>query len=42
VAELISIRGFDFDFGNELSPATAVGVQQVIAEIWSKIVTSDA
>lgn len=42
MAELISIRGFDFDFGSELSPATAAGVQQVVAEIWSKIVTSDA
>jgi len=36
VAELLSIRGFDFDFGPGLSPATAEGVQQVIAEIWSK------
>jgi len=36
VAELISIRGFDFDFGSELSPATATGVQQVVAEIWSQ------
>jgi len=30
VAELISIRGFDFDFGTELSPATAEGVRQVV------------
>jgi hydrogenase maturation protease len=30
VGELISIRGFDFDFGDELSVETAEGVRQVI------------
>jgi hydrogenase maturation protease len=38
-AELISIRGFAFDFGPELSPPTADGVDQVIAELWSRFGT---
>jgi hydrogenase maturation protease len=33
-AELISIRGFDFDFGEELSPATVEGVRQVVEDLW--------
>jgi hydrogenase maturation protease len=33
-AELISIRGFDFDFGTALSPATAEAVKQVIDDLW--------
>jgi hydrogenase maturation protease len=33
-AELISIRGFDFDFGEQLSPATAQGAAEVVAELW--------
>jgi Ni,Fe-hydrogenase maturation factor len=31
--ELISIRGFDFDFGDEFSPETAAGVRQVVEEL---------
>jgi len=33
-AELVSIRGYDFNFGEELSPETAAGAEQVIAELW--------
>ncbi len=33
-AELISIRGLDFNFGVELSPETEAGVRQVIDVIW--------
>ena len=33
VGELISIRGFDFDFGDEFSPETAEGVRQVVEEL---------
>ena len=36
-AELDSIRGFDFDFGEELSPSTAEGVQQVIEKLWQRV-----
>jgi len=36
-AELISIRGFDFDFGEELSAATSEGVQQVVEELWQMV-----
>lgn len=32
-AELISVRGFAFDFTSELSPETAAGVEQVIEEL---------
>lgn len=35
-AELISIRGFDFDFGATLSPATAEGVEQVVSDLWER------
>ena len=35
--ELISIRGFDFDFGEELSEATAEGVRQVADALWQAI-----
>ncbi len=35
-AELISVRGFSFDFTSELSPATAEGVRQVIEELWGR------
>jgi hydrogenase maturation protease len=38
-AELISIRGFVFDFGPELSPPTADGVEQVIRDIWARFGT---
>ena len=34
--ELISVRGYDFDFGTTLSPATASGVATVSAEIWQQ------
>jgi hydrogenase maturation protease len=33
-AELISIRGFDFDFGDELSARTLEGVLQVVEDLW--------
>lgn len=36
VGELISVRGFDFDFGTELSPATAEAAGQVVEEIWGR------
>lgn len=32
-AEIISVRGFAFDFTSELSPETAAGVAQVIEEL---------
>lgn len=32
--ELVSVRGFAFDFTSELSPETAEGVAQVIEELW--------
>ncbi len=32
-AELISVRGYAFDFTSELSPETAAGVKQVIEEL---------
>ena len=35
-AELISVRGFAFDFTSELSPATAQGVSEVIDDLWSR------
>jgi len=35
--ELISIRGFDFDFGNELSAQTAEGVRQVVEELGQRL-----
>jgi hydrogenase maturation protease len=41
VAELLSVRGFDFDFGSALSPASAEGVAQVVAELW-QIAHNDA
>jgi hydrogenase maturation protease len=36
-AALISIRGFDFDFGEELSERTAEGAKQVVGELWPAI-----
>ena len=36
-AELHSIRGFDFDFGEGLSPSTAAGVLQVVEELWQRV-----
>jgi hydrogenase maturation protease len=39
VGELISIRGFDFNFGEELSEATAAGVAQVTDVLWHAIVS---
>jgi len=35
--ELISIRGFDFDFGDELSAQTAEGVRQVVEELGQRL-----
>ena len=35
-AELISVRGFAFDFTTELSPATALGVATVITDLWTR------
>ena len=34
--ELISVRGFAFDFTSELSPQTAQGVAQVIEDLWRR------
>jgi hydrogenase maturation protease len=36
-AELISIRGFDFNFGEQLSPSTAKAVAQVVDELWQRM-----
>ena len=38
--ELISIRGFDFDFGDELSPQTAEGVRQVVEDLGKNLITA--
>jgi hydrogenase maturation protease len=35
--ELFSVRGYDFDFGEGLSPETAAGARQVVVELWSLI-----
>jgi hydrogenase maturation protease len=35
-SELISIRGYDFDFGSTLSPATQEGVRAVAGDIWRR------
>lgn len=34
--ELISVRGFAFDFTSELSPETAAGVAQVVSELLAR------
>ncbi len=34
--ELISVRGYAFDFTSELSPETARGVAEVIDELWAR------
>ena len=39
--ELISIRGFDFDFGDELSQTTAEGAKQVVDELWQVIAPAE-
>ncbi len=36
-AELISVRGFDFNFGETLSQQTAQGVAQVVQHIWDSV-----
>ncbi len=36
-AELFSVRGFDFNFGEMLSPQTAQGVAQVVQVIWDSV-----
>jgi hydrogenase maturation protease len=41
-AELISILGQDFDFGEELSPSSAEGVRQVVDALWREIETGQA
>ncbi len=40
-AELISIRGFDFNFGDKLSAETTMGARRVVVELWSAIVGTD-
>ncbi len=35
-AELVSIQGFDFDFGDELSEVTAQAVQTVVEDLWAR------
>ena len=35
-AEIVSVRGFVFDFATELSPQTAQGVAQVIEDLWTR------
>ena len=40
--ELISIRGFSFDFSDTLSPQTAAGVAQVIGELWDRYLPPDS
>ena len=35
-AELVSVRGFAFDFTSELSPETAEGVALVIDDLWAR------
>jgi len=36
-ARLLSIRGYNFDFGTELSPQTQRGKEQAVARIWQLI-----
>lgn len=36
-AELLSVRGFSFDFTTELSPATAEGVAEVVDMLWQRL-----
>jgi hydrogenase maturation protease len=38
-AELLSVRGFDFNFGETLSQQTAQGVAQVVQAIWDSVAT---
>ena len=38
-AELISVRGFDFNFGETLTQQTAQGVAQVVQTIWDSVAT---
>jgi hydrogenase maturation protease len=38
--ELVSIRGFDFDFGNNLSAQTAEGVRQVIEDLGQVLIAT--
>jgi hydrogenase maturation protease len=35
-AELISIQGFDFDFGTDLSPAAVQGVAAAAEDLWTR------
>jgi hydrogenase maturation protease len=41
-AELISILGQDFDFGEELSAVSADGVRQAVDALWREIAGSEA
>jgi hydrogenase maturation protease len=36
-ARLLSVRGYDFDFGTELSPMTEEGSKRAIARIWQAL-----
>ena len=36
-AELFSVRGYDFDFGVELSAETLAGARQVVVELWQAL-----
>jgi len=36
-ARLLSVRGYDFDFGTELSPQTLHGSEQIVARIWDTV-----
>ncbi len=36
-AQLVSIRGLDFDFGTDLHPATAGAVNKVVDELWGEL-----
>jgi Ni,Fe-hydrogenase maturation factor len=35
-AELLSVRGFSFDFTTALSPETTEGVAQVVDDLWRR------
>jgi hydrogenase maturation protease len=41
-AELVSILGFDFDFGPELSPTTATAAGEVVEALWRAYGTAPA
>lgn len=41
-AELISVRGHDFDFGEALSASTAQGAEQVVEMLWQEMATGQS